>query len=136
VIIGAFIVVSFGIQVVSILQTDQEYHFIRCCMVSEDVREKMPPKIVGSLILLKHKLLFKNNTYPMAELGIKSDLKIDTNEYGRYRGFSLWYYHLGRYFNQPMFKYIPLLFMPFLLICLISLRRTAQILDEPQKGPI
>ncbi|MDD5097378.1 MAG: hypothetical protein PHU59_02675, partial [Candidatus Omnitrophica bacterium] len=87
----------------------------------EGLKKGMPAQIIGSIIILKHKILKKNSLYSLSEFGIKSDTKIDTSIFPRYQGFDFWYLSAARLFNKPMLKYTPLLFLPLIAACFIYL---------------
>lgn len=115
------IFISFAIQFSSILVSDQEYHTIRYNIVYKEYRKKMPPDIAGIAILLKHKLVEKNNIYRMSEFGFRSNQEIEDGEFETFRGLNLWYSHLAREYNRPILRFIPLLFLPLLLLLLKKL---------------
>ena len=117
----ALIFISILIQGLSILQGNHEYLTICNANGQEGMKKSMPAQIIGSIILLKHKVLKKDNTYHLSEFGINSDTKVDTSMFTHYKGFDLWYLNAARYFNKPILKYIPLPFLPILFICLIRL---------------
>lgn len=117
----ALIFISVLIQGFSILQGNLEYLTICNANNQEGLKKSMPAQIIGSALLLKHKVLKKDNVYNLAEFGIKSDTKVDTSNFLHYNGFDLWYLNAARYFNKPILKYIPLLFLPILITLFLAL---------------
>jgi len=95
-----FIVFSFMIQLVSVLQNDYEYLQITANGVNVRIPDNMPPHIIGSTIILKHKLFKNNNIYNLTEFGINSNKQIDTSEFERFQGLNLWYSHLARHYKK------------------------------------
>ena len=117
----SLIFISVLIQGLSILTGNLEYLTLCNANQQEGVRKKMPAQIIGSLILLKHKIVKKNSLYNLSEFGINSDTEVDTSEVISYRGFDFWYLNAARYFNKPILKYIPVLFFPIILALLLRL---------------
>ena len=116
-----FIFISLLIQILSILQGNLEYLTICNANYKEGMRKGAPAQIIGSLIVLKHKIIKDNNLYSLTEFGVNSTTKVDTSSFTRYRGFDFWYLHLAEYFKKPILRYIPVLFLPFIIICFIYL---------------
>jgi len=121
IILISLIFISFLIQGLSIIAGNHEY--LRICSANgqEGMKKKMPAQIIGSILVLKHKIEKKDSVYRLSEFGINSDTKVDTSMFTHYKGFDLWYLNAARYFNKPILKYIPLPFLPLLFICLIRL---------------
>jgi len=86
-----FITLSVAVQGISILQGNLEYIAICNANDQEGMRKGMPAQIIGSLIILKHKLVRKNNVYNLSEFGVDSKSQVDTSIYPNYRGIDLWY---------------------------------------------
>lgn len=120
-ILISLIFLSVSIQGISILQGNLEYLTICNANNQEGVRKGMPAQIIGSLIMLKHKIVKKNNLYNLSEFGINSDTQVDTSAYACYKGFDLWYLNAGRFFNKPILKFTPILFLPLIVICIVGL---------------
>ncbi|MDD5691525.1 MAG: hypothetical protein PHC37_07540 [Candidatus Omnitrophica bacterium] len=99
------ICLSVSIQAVSILQGNLEYLTICNANGKEGLRKGMPAQIIGSLIILKHKLVKKNNIYNLSEFGIDSETQVDTSIYPCYRGFDLWYLTHFRRFRDTGHQY-------------------------------
>ncbi len=120
-ILITLIFLSVSIQGISILQGNLEY--LRICNANEQegVRKGMPAQIVGSLIILKHKLVRKNNVYSLSEFGINSETQVDTSVVSYYKGFDLWYLNVDRFLNKPILKFTPILFLPLIIICIVVL---------------
>ncbi|MDP3790890.1 MAG: hypothetical protein Q8R38_02475 [Candidatus Omnitrophota bacterium] len=97
------IFISIAIQILSVLSGNLEYHLICNGNNKEGLRKGMPANIIGSAILLKHKLLKNDNLYKLSEFGIDSDTLIDTSASECYRGLDFWYYYLGRVKKQDSF---------------------------------
>jgi hypothetical protein len=121
IILVPLIFLSVSIQVVSILQGNLEYLTVCNANRQEGVRKGMPAQIIGSVIMLKHKLVKKNNTYNLSEFGVNSESQVDTSVFANYKGFDLWYLNLGRLLNKPILKFTPVLFLPLIIICFIRL---------------
>jgi len=94
------IVTSFFIQLTSVLQNDYEYLQITASGVNVRIPQKMPSHIIGSAVILKHKLLHSNNIYNLSEFGINSNKQIDTSKFERFQGLNLWYCHLFREYRK------------------------------------
>ena len=120
-ILVSLIFISVLIQGLSILQGNLEYLTLCNANGQEGIQKGMPAQIIGSLILLQHKIMKKDNLYNLSEFGIKSDTKVDTSDSISYRGFDFWYLNAARYFNKPILKYIPILFFPFFILLLLRL---------------
>ena len=127
VILISLIFISVLIQGLSILQGNLEYLTICNANNLEGTRKGMPAQIIGSAIVLKHKIIKKDSIYSLAEFGINSDTKVDTSIFPCYRGFDLWYINAARYFNKPILKYTPLFFAPFIIICFLRLLKISKI---------
>ena len=115
------IFLSVSIQGISILQGNLEYLKICNANEREGIRKGMPAQIVGSLIILRHKLVKKNSVYSLSEFGINSETEIDTSVFSCYKGFDLWYLNAGRFLNKPILKFTPILFLPLIIICFVCL---------------
>ena len=120
-ILIALIFISVLIQGLSILQGNLEYLSLCNANNQEGMRKGMPAQIVGSIIMLKHKIVRQDNLYALSEFGVDSASKVDTANFSYYRGFDLWYLNAGKYFNKPILKYLPLLFLPLIAACFIRL---------------
>jgi hypothetical protein len=131
-IVMFFILVSFLIQLISVVQREHEYYHIKENLVEAGLRSKMPADIIGSIVILKHKLVKRDNTYSVSEFGIDSDSIVDTYEWETYRGPNLWYYHLAVFYDKPIIKYLPFPFLPFIGIYLIFLLKMAKKLDKQE----
>lgn len=116
----SLIFISLLIQGLSVLQGNLEYLSICHANNAEGLKKGMPAQIVGAMIVLKHKIIEKNSIYSLSEFGINSDTKIDVAPLG-YKGFDFWYLGLAKYFNNPLLKYLPLLFLPLIAMCFIRL---------------
>ena len=116
----SLIFISLLIQGISVLQGNLEYLTICNANNAEGLKKGMPSQIVGAIIILKHKVIEKNSIYSLSEFGINSDTKVDVSPSG-YRGFDFWYLRLAKYFNKPLLKYLPVLFLPFVFMCFIRL---------------
>ncbi len=119
----SLIFISLLIQGLSILQGNLEYLTVCNANNQEGLRKNMPAQIIGSMIILKHKIIKNDNLYKLSEFGVNSESEVDTSGSIRYAGFDLWYLNAARYFNKPILKFLPLLFLPFILLCLIRLFR-------------
>ncbi len=82
---------SVLIQLLSVLQGNLEYLSICNANNQEGIRKGMPAQIVGSLIILKHKIIKKDNIYVLSEFGVNSNSKVDTTEFGYKKGLDFWY---------------------------------------------
>ncbi len=82
IILILFIFVSFLIQILSVLAGNHEYLALCNANDQEGLRKGMPAQIIGSIMLLKHKITKRNNVYNLSEFGIDSNTKIDTSELG------------------------------------------------------
>jgi hypothetical protein len=115
------ILLSVSVQGISILQGNLEYLTICNANGQEGVRKGMPAQIIGSLIVLKHKLIKKDNLYTLSEFGINSETQVDTSALAHYKGLDLWYLDTGSFLNKPILKFTPILFLPFIIICIVGL---------------
>lgn len=115
------IFLSVSVQGISILQGNLEYLTICNANGQEGVRKGMPAQIIGSLIVLKHKLIKKDNLYTLSEFGINSETQVDTSTLAHYKGLDLWYLNAGSFLNKPILKFTPILFLPFIIICVVGL---------------
>ncbi|MDO8662997.1 MAG: hypothetical protein Q7K98_07265 [Candidatus Omnitrophota bacterium] len=122
----ALIFISLLIQGLSILQGNLEYLTICNANEKEGLRKGMPAQIIGSIMMLKHKIAKNDNVYKLSEFGIDSDTKVDISDFKYYGGVDLWYLNAAKYFNQPSLKFLPILFLPLILLCSIRLFRTAK----------
>lgn len=134
---------SFVLQLLGILQNDHEYQTIRYAMVPRingDFAKKMPPNLIGSYILLRHKLREGNNIYPLSEFGLPSQAIVDTTSSENYRGFNVWYVYLAEHFHNRSIKYAPFV-MGLLLVVLFfglwkeTLRLTGEVEDSTMPIP-
>jgi len=128
-IILSFALISLLLQLTGVLVNDSEYHQIRYIMVSKQISKEMPPDITGAFILLKHKLFQRDSIYNLSEFSIKSDAKVNTTEFETFNGFNLWYCHLARYYNKPNLRYLPLIFLPFLVFAFAAMLKSSNYLD-------
>lgn len=120
----ALIFISVLIQGLSILQGNLEYLSICNANEKEGLRKGMPAQIIGSMIMLRHRICAQENIYKLSEFGIDSATKVDTSDFKYSRGFDLWYLNAAEYFNQPALNYLPILFLPLIGLCFIGLLRT------------
>lgn len=91
-----FIFISLAVQLLSVLAGNLEYHLICDANNKEGLRKGMPANIIGSAVLLKHKLLKNDNIYKLSEFGIASDTIVNTSGSECYKGLDFWYCYLGR----------------------------------------
>lgn len=87
----SLICVSVPIQILSVLQGNLEYLAIANANNQEGIRQGMPAQIIGSMIILKHRIVKKDNIYALSEFGINSQTKVDTSEFGYKKGLDFWY---------------------------------------------
>lgn len=83
---------SVLIQILSVLRGNLEYLAISNANNQEGIRKGMPAQIIGSMIILKHRITKKDNIYALSEFGINSDTKVDTSEFGYKKGLDFWYF--------------------------------------------
>jgi len=76
------ICVSVLVQLLSVFAGNLEYLAICNANNQEGIRKGMPAQIIGSMIILKHKIMKKDNVYTLSEFGINSDTKVDTCVFG------------------------------------------------------
>jgi hypothetical protein len=119
IILISLIFISILIQGLSILQGNLEYLKVCNANNQEGLRKNMPAQIVGSMIMIKHKIVKNDNLYKLSEFGVDSGSIVDTSGSIRYSGFDLWYLNAARYFNRPALKFLPFIFLPFIVILLI-----------------
>jgi hypothetical protein len=84
------------VQILSVLAGNLEYHLICGANNKEGLQKGMPANIIGSAVLLKHKLLKNNNIYKLSKFDIASDTIVNTSGSACYRGLEFWYCYLGR----------------------------------------
>ena len=96
VILISLILISTLIQLLSIFSGNLEYLTIANANSQEGMRKGMPAQITGSLILLKHKIIKKDNVYTLAEFEVNSESKVDTSSFGYKKGFDFWYLARGK----------------------------------------
>jgi len=92
----SLIVISVLIQVLSVFAGNLEYNLICDTNDKEGLRKGMPAQIIGSAIILKHKILKNDNLYKLSEFGVDSDSAVDTSASECYRGLDFWYFYLAR----------------------------------------
>lgn len=80
------IAVSILIQLLSVLTGNLEYLALCNANGREGLRKGMPAQIIGSLIILKHKIIKKDTLYSLAEFGVDSESTVDTSEFGYKKG--------------------------------------------------
>ena len=114
---------SIAVQVVGVLENNLEYVHIRDKVVSSEVRSGMPPILVGSAIILKHKILAGNNVYSLSEFGIDSGGTVDTSSEDTMVGLNLWYCHLARQLGKPALLKVPLVFLAAIGLLAVGLAR-------------
>ncbi|MDD5108221.1 MAG: hypothetical protein PHC29_01740 [Candidatus Omnitrophica bacterium] len=90
-ILISLISISILIQILSVVSGNLEYLSICNANNQEGMRKGMPAQIIGSLIILKHKIIKKDNIYGLPEFGINSQSKVDTSVFGYKKGLDLWY---------------------------------------------
>lgn len=95
-ITAIFLLASITVQLLSVFAGNLEYHLICNANNREGLRKGMPANIIGSAILLKHKLSKNDNKYKLSEFGIDSGTTVDTYASECYRGMDFWYFYLGR----------------------------------------
>ena len=78
--IAILIAVSLLIQLPGVLQSPFEYLDIKYNHVDKNLQEKMPLTIMGSFIMLKHKIFERNRIYRLSEFGINSDKTAQAGE--------------------------------------------------------
>jgi hypothetical protein len=82
---------SVLIQILSVLQGNLEYLAISNANNQEGIRKGMPAQIIGSMIILKHRITKKDTVYALSEFRVNSDTKVDTSEFGYKKGLDFWY---------------------------------------------
>ncbi|MFA6216190.1 MAG: hypothetical protein WDL87_00850 [Candidatus Omnitrophota bacterium] len=130
------ILASSFIQIISVLQSGQEYHHIRYTLAAsgnQHLAKEMPADIIGTAILLKHKLFTGNNLYRSFEFGIASEDSFDTSSAQYYKELNLWYYYVARRFHKPFLRLVPFVFLPLVMVCLFKLFSRAKTLDALQE---
>ncbi len=73
---AVLVMISFLVQLPGVLQSPFEYLDIKYNRVSKELQEKMPLTMMGSFIILKHKIFERNRIYRLSEFGIDSDKTI------------------------------------------------------------
>lgn len=88
----SLICLSVLIQILSVLQGNLEYLAIANANDQEGMRKGIPAQIIGSLIILKHRIIKKDNVYALSEFGVNSDTKVNSSEFGYKKGPDFWYF--------------------------------------------
>lgn len=125
--LATLVFISALVQGLSILQGNLEYLTVCNANGKEGLAKGMPAQIVGSMIMLKHKIAKNDNLYKLSEFGIESDTKVDTSDFKYSKGLDLWYLKAARYFNKPALKFLPILFLPLIIFCLSRLLRITKV---------
>lgn len=107
--------ISLFWQVVLVLQPRAEYQYITDKLVDRQIAERMPSRALAEIILLRHKLFKQNNIYALSEFGLSSDEEINTSS-DYHGGLNLWYCRLAGKFNLPLLRFLPVLFLPVIII--------------------
>jgi hypothetical protein len=113
--------ISLAIQVVGVLENNFEYLDMRAYMVDRAHVREMPSDLIGSAVILRHKLAEGNNVYHMSEFGVDSDQIIDTSGFENFVGVNLWYLSLARHNSAPALRWIGLVFPPVIAVLLFRL---------------
>lgn len=122
----SLIAISFIIQLAMVVQNRQEYPYGVVSAVAKADSGGMHPKLIGMLVIMKHKVFDRNNIYSLSEFGLKSKATVDTSS-DYYTGPDLWYCYLARKLNMPAANFVPILFLPFILACAVRLCSVAGI---------
>jgi len=153
-VIALVFIVSFFINIVSVIIPMEQYFFIkskftkfkvaqeRTLYLPEGRPQMSPPDIKGAFILLKHKLFKKDEIYSSQDFGIhhpiKRDIVImpqDSLRHNEYKGFGLWYLYLQRKVGTKITKAFPFVSIPVVLILAFMLFQLTGELDSPDPHP-
>ena len=110
------------LQIPGVLVKDMEIETIKFKLLTPAEQAVVPSDYVMAYILLKHKLVLRNEVYNVSEFGISGNRQLDLTEFRTFRGLGLWTELCGSELNKPPLRWLPLLglFAVFYLAVLIA----------------
>ena len=84
-------------------------------MLTPAEQASAPSDYVMAYILLKHKLVSRNEIYNVSEFGIPGNRELDLTHFRTFRGLGLWTELCGRELNKPALRWLPLLGLLFII---------------------
>jgi hypothetical protein len=128
------ILVSIITQIPGVLVRDFEIHLIKCCMLTATEQAAAPSDYVAAYVLLRHKLVLRDEVYRFSELNIPGTRQVDVTRYRTFHGLNLWTELSSQQFNRPALRWLPVLGLLALMYLIFQFRRTVGR-DLAQKRP-
>jgi hypothetical protein len=107
-----------------VLIKDEEVETIKFNMLTPAEQASAPSDYVMAYILLKHKLVLRNEFYNVSEFGIAGSRELDLSHYRTFRGLNVWTELCGRELNKPALRWLPLLGLFAVLYIAVSVARS------------
>jgi len=112
--------ISIISQIPGVLVRDQEIHDIKENMLTTEEQRVAPSDYVAAGILLRHKLIVRNEVYRTSEFHIPGDRELDLTQYRSLMGLNVWTEQVARQMNKPFLRWLPVLAL--LLIVYLAIR--------------
>ncbi len=98
---------SIVAQIPGVLVRDQEIHDIKENMLTAEEQRSAPSDYVAAYILLRHKLVVRNEVYRASEFHIPGDRELDLTQYRSLMGLNVWTEQVARQMNKPFLRWLP-----------------------------
>lgn len=134
-LIASVVLAAVMAQVPGILVSDQETHVIKDLMLTPQERNSAPSDYVASWILLRHKLVFRNEVYRISEFHVPGDRELNLTQYPTLAGWNLWTEQLARQLNLRALRWLSLfslVWIGYLIAQVVKLLR-AEIDAQPRE---
>ena len=112
--------ISIIAQIPGVLVRDQEIHDIKENMLTTEEQRVAPSDYVAAGILLRHKLVVRNEVYRTSEFHIPGDRELDLTQYRSLMGLNVWTEQVARQMNKPVLRWLPV--VALLLIVYLAIR--------------
>jgi hypothetical protein len=135
-LVALFTAVSAVAQLPGVLVKDQQIHQMRFNMLTPEERAASDSDYVVAWRLLAHKLVAPSarETYSVSTLGPPGDRVLDLSEVQTFRGINIWTEHTARRFGKPVIRYLPLLGLAVIGVCVVQLIRIWRVRRDRRAG--
>jgi len=107
--IATAVIVSAVTQIPGVLVSDREIHIIRQGLLTPSEQASAPSDYVAAWILLKHKLVDRNEIYRTSELHVPGDREVNLSQEPMFAGLNLWTERIAPFLKGSYVQWYPIL---------------------------
>ena len=107
--IATAVIVSAVTQIPGVLVSDREIHIIRQGLLTPSEQASAPSDYVAAWILLKHKLVDRNEIYRTSELRVPGDREVNLSQEPMFAGLNLWTERIAPFLKGSYVQWYPIL---------------------------